>query len=83
MTAIMLAGGVLRVPDPSVLPDGTRVDATRDIAPDAPDYAIWLPYAIPRRPHGAAAPMMSTSWGGGEQPLAPDKGRCRCCGSIT
>ncbi|KAB8192022.1 hypothetical protein FH608_029270 [Nonomuraea phyllanthi] len=47
MTAIMLAGGVLRVPDPSVLPDGTRVDATRDIAPDAPDYATWLPYAIP------------------------------------
>ncbi|MEV0388676.1 hypothetical protein [Nonomuraea sp. NPDC050643] len=47
MTAIMLAGGILRVPDPHVLPDGTRVDGTRDIAPDAPDYAVWLPHALP------------------------------------
>ncbi|TDD25308.1 hypothetical protein [Nonomuraea diastatica] len=47
MTAIMLTGGVLRVPESSVLPDGTRVDGTRDIAPDAPDYATWLPYVIP------------------------------------
>ncbi|WP_156325667.1 hypothetical protein [Nonomuraea sp. SBT364] len=47
MTAIMLAGGVLRVPEPTTLPDGTRVEGTRDIAPDAPDYADWLPFAIP------------------------------------
>jgi hypothetical protein len=46
MTAIMLAGGVLRVPDPHVLPDGSRVDGTRDIAPDAPEYTDWLPYAV-------------------------------------
>ncbi|MFF4615986.1 hypothetical protein [Nonomuraea jabiensis] len=46
MTAIMLAGGVLRVPTSTVLPDGTRVDGTRDITPDAPDYHDWLPHAI-------------------------------------
>jgi hypothetical protein len=46
MTAIMLAGGVLRVPVTDELPDGTRVDGTRDIKPGAPDYEAWLPYAI-------------------------------------
>ncbi|WP_345405972.1 hypothetical protein [Nonomuraea salmonea] len=33
MTAILLAGGVLRVPAATVLPDGTHVDGTRDITP--------------------------------------------------
>ncbi|MCP2353760.1 hypothetical protein HD597_000780 [Nonomuraea thailandensis] len=47
MTAIMLAGGVLRVAEPTTLPDGTRVEGTRDIAPGAPEYDDWLPFAIP------------------------------------
>ncbi|MFG1694357.1 hypothetical protein [Nonomuraea sp. NPDC049309] len=46
MTAILLAGGVLRVPAATVLPDGTHVDGTRDITPEAPDYQEWLPHAI-------------------------------------
>ncbi|WP_219507950.1 hypothetical protein [Nonomuraea ceibae] len=47
MTAIMLAHGVLRVPAPVVLEDGTRVHLTRDIEPGAPDYDEWLPHAVP------------------------------------
>ncbi|MEV1005061.1 hypothetical protein [Nonomuraea sp. NPDC050202] len=46
MTAIKLAGGVLRVPVFTVLSDGTHVDSTRDITPDDPDYKAWLPHAI-------------------------------------
>ncbi|MFB4278396.1 MULTISPECIES: hypothetical protein [unclassified Nonomuraea] len=46
MTAIKLAGGVLRVPTCTVLADGTHVDGTRDITPDEPDYQDWLPHAI-------------------------------------
>ncbi|SPL90056.1 unnamed protein product [[Actinomadura] parvosata subsp. kistnae] len=46
MTAIKLAGGVLRVPTHTVLPDGVHIDSTRDITPDDPDYQEWLPYAI-------------------------------------
>ncbi|PRX67737.1 hypothetical protein B0I32_104494 [Nonomuraea fuscirosea] len=47
MTALMLTGGVLRVIEPITLPDGTRVDCTRDITPGAPDYGDWLPFAVP------------------------------------
>ncbi|MEW9552647.1 hypothetical protein [Nonomuraea sp. NPDC050783] len=47
MTAIMLTSGVLRVPVTTRLPDGTRVDGTRDITPGAPDYDAWLPHAVP------------------------------------
>ncbi|MFG1615978.1 hypothetical protein ACGFI3_24720 [Nonomuraea wenchangensis] len=56
MTAVMLAGGVLRIPESTVLADGTRVDGTRDIPPDAPDYETWLPYAMPEEAawHGDA-----------------------------
>ncbi|NUP22189.1 MAG: hypothetical protein HOZ81_40240 [Streptomyces sp.] len=55
MTAIMLADGVLRVPVPMTLPDGTRIDAARDIAPGDPDYDAWLRFATLEEPawHGA------------------------------
>ncbi|MEV4113396.1 hypothetical protein [Nonomuraea sp. NPDC049695] len=46
MTAVMLADGVLRVHAPIELPDGTCVDGSRDIAPDAPDYEEWLPHVV-------------------------------------
>ena len=46
MSVILLDSGVLRVPTSTELPDGTRVDGVRDIAPDEPDYAAWRPYAI-------------------------------------
>ena len=38
----MLPGGVLRVPIATTLPNGTKVDGTRDVRPDYPD---WLPFA--------------------------------------
>ncbi|MFD9950067.1 hypothetical protein ACFWYW_56095 [Nonomuraea sp. NPDC059023] len=46
MSAILLPDGVLRVPTTATLPDGTRIDGLRDIAPGEPDYDAWLPFAI-------------------------------------
>ncbi|WP_169946546.1 hypothetical protein [Microbispora sp. H11081] len=45
MSVIMLPGGVLRVPTATTLPDGTKVDGTREVRPDDPEYPHWLPYA--------------------------------------
>ncbi|GAB3897854.1 hypothetical protein [Microbispora bryophytorum] len=45
MSVIMLPGGVLRVPTATTLPNGTKVDGTREVRPDDPEYPHWLPYA--------------------------------------
>ncbi|MEU7878919.1 hypothetical protein [Microbispora bryophytorum] len=45
MSVIMLPGGVLRVPTATTLPNGTKVDGTRVVRPDDPEYPRWLPYA--------------------------------------
>jgi hypothetical protein len=45
MNVIMLPGGVLRVPDATVV-DGIRVDGTRDVYPADADYGEWLPFAV-------------------------------------
>ncbi|MFI7704947.1 hypothetical protein [Nonomuraea sp. NPDC049480] len=46
MSVVLLPNDVLRVPTVSILPDGTRVHGTRDIAPGAPEYDEWRPHAI-------------------------------------
>ncbi|MEN3540633.1 hypothetical protein AAH991_36350 [Microbispora sp. ZYX-F-249] len=45
MSVIMLPGGVLRVPAATTLPNGTKVDGTREVRPDDPEYPQWLPFA--------------------------------------
>lgn len=47
MSVVLLPGGALRVPTVDVLEDGTRVEGTRDVLPDAPDYQQWLAFAVP------------------------------------
>lgn len=39
------AGGTLRVPATTTLDNGTKVDGTRDIGRDDPEYSEWLALA--------------------------------------
>ncbi|MBB2747172.1 hypothetical protein [Microbispora sp. NBRC 16548] len=33
------------MPTATSLPDGTKIDGTREVRPDDPEYPQWLPYA--------------------------------------
>ncbi|WP_329080014.1 MULTISPECIES: hypothetical protein [unclassified Streptosporangium] len=45
MNVTMLPGGTLRVPATTTLDNGTKVDGTRDIGRDDPEYSEWLALA--------------------------------------
>ncbi|MFI6603731.1 hypothetical protein ACIBHX_46510 [Nonomuraea sp. NPDC050536] len=47
MTVTMLPDGHLLVPTAAVLPNGAHVDGAREVAPEDPDYEMWLPLAAP------------------------------------
>lgn len=80
MSVHLLDGGVLRVPTATTLPDGSHVTGSRDITSDDPDYAEWLPHAVPashadsRQAHEENAAILR-SWGTAEsasrEPVLP------------
>lgn len=45
MNVTMLPGGTLRVPATTTLANGTKIDGTRDIGRDDPEYPEWLALA--------------------------------------
>ncbi|MEU8381672.1 hypothetical protein [Streptosporangium sp. NPDC048865] len=45
MNVTMLPGGTLRVPATTTLDNGIKIDGTRDIGRDDPEYLEWLAVA--------------------------------------